>query len=108
MNVIKCNISINEADTSIEISGLEDDSIIIDYSDDIDFTILVTTLGKVIDQGKKIFVEKDNIPTGISDKLNLVLLTIDRIFESYNKVLDEHNPGDEEDDEQYNNDDLPF
>lgn len=48
MNTITCNIKVNELNKNIDISGLVDENIIIDYSDDIDFTELVTVLGKTI------------------------------------------------------------
>ncbi|MGB4655055.1 MAG: hypothetical protein WBH98_06455 [Bacteroidales bacterium] len=120
MNTITCNIKVNELNKNIDISGLVDENIIIDYSDDIDFTELVTVLGKTIDKGEKVNVVKDNSSFDSSDKLNLILSTLANIFEAYNKVIDidKHNNEFQEVDEQRETDtncttiddnyDLPF
>lgn len=82
---INCSITINKETHKITISGLNKDYIEIDYTNDIDFTYLVTVLTEKIDEDKKInfsFEDKAN-----DEKLQFIINTIEEIIEIYNTNL---------------------
>jgi len=111
---IDCSVSINEADSQIEIIGLAEDNLIIDISKDIEFTPLVIKLASLIDNETEINLTNNN-GDELEDKSKLVLTTIDSIFESYNvsireeaKVEMEEGQIDETNNQIQEIDDLPF
>jgi hypothetical protein len=84
MDEITCNATIDIEDTNIVISGLTTTDIIINFSGDIDFTDLVSTLTEKIDECKKIIFKIDE---NTDEKLKLIIETLNSIFDSYNESI---------------------
>lgn len=93
------NITIDEPNELINLSGLTDNDLSIDYSSDIDFTELVQVLADMIDQEEDINVTCEEVDEE-KDKLKVVVETVESIFNKYNESLSIEP---EEDD-----DNLPF
>ena len=111
---INCTVSIIEADSLIEITGLSEDKLTINVSGDIDFTPLVLKLARLIDEECEITLINP-IDDALSDKYKLVLKTVGSIFESYNTTIIEEleeviEPDflEEKDNDTQTSDDLPF
>jgi hypothetical protein len=109
---VDCNIITNEPESLIEVIGLGQESLTIDYSGDIDFTPLVSELSSMIDKENEINLT-NTIDENFSDKTKLVLSTLDNIFESYNSTLQTDIEVEQTDSTPSNNifedgDDLPF
>jgi hypothetical protein len=83
-----CSLSIKEEDSQIEIIGLAEEKLVIDISGDIDFTPLVLKLASLIDEEEEINFN-NTVNEELADKSNLVISTIENIFESYNISINE-------------------
>ncbi len=80
------NITIDEPNELINISGLTDTNLSIYYSSDIDFTELVKVLANMIDQEEEISVTCEEVGAG-KDKLKVVVETVESILAKYNESL---------------------
>ncbi len=112
MAKINCSLSIIENDSKIEIIGLAEEKLIIDISGDIDFTPLVLKLASLIDKKEEINLNT-TVDKELEVRVNLVLLTIKNIFESYNISINEEEEvvegqRNEIYHEYQDNEDLPF
>lgn len=108
MEQVNTNISIEEGSKIINISGLGDEEVNIDYSGDVDFTELVSELTKCIDRDEQV---NFSIPQGFeNEKLIVVLNTIEDIFNKYNGIISEElDEGlEEQTSDAIIDDDLPF
>ena len=83
MDELKCNATTNLDTKEITISGLED-NLILNYTDDIDFTDLISKLTELIDEDKVLNFSCSESEDEIA---NLILNTINEIFEEYNNSL---------------------
>lgn len=101
MDEINIKIEIDNDIRKVIIQGLSDNPLEIDFSSDVDFTELVSTLTKLVDDLKKVVLEK--IDSTEDEKLNLIVETISSIFEKYNEAISKTDVTDESEDE-----DLPF
>ena len=86
-NTTKCNITINQEESIISINNLLEDDIEINYSDDVDFTPLISVMAEHIDTGNEIKTEIDLEDIELTDKLKLILDTIGDIIIKYNENL---------------------
>ena len=84
MEELKFNATINQENNEITISGLND-NIVLNYTDDIDFTELVSKLTESIDGDKVI---KFSCSEAEDEKEKLILNTINKICEEYNDCLE--------------------
>lgn len=85
MEKIECNSTIDVEKKQIYCTGLQTIPLIINYAGDIDFTELVSTLTTLIDEKKKIEFTINR--SADDDKLNLIIDTLERIFESFNAKI---------------------
>lgn len=92
-------IKIDEDQEQIQISGLSNDELTLDYKTDINFSSLVSILYQKIDQKEKLKVSAEH--KGENEKVNLVIETLEKIFEKFNDAIDQLEESDEVDD-------LPF
>lgn len=83
MEELTCNATINPDNNEITITGLKD-NIFLNYTDDIDFTELISKLTELIDEDKVIRFSCSEVE---DKKENLILNTINEIFEEYNNCL---------------------
>lgn len=84
---INCTMSIDEDSQNIKIANLAEEDIILNYSNDINFTNLVSLLTDKIDISKEIiltFNEEVN-----DEKTQLIINTITDIFNIYNESIKE-------------------
>ena len=79
-------LKINHEGKIINVTGITANSILIDFSGDIDFTKLVSELTHSIDSKKQLIPNKDN-DTSEDDTLKLVLTTIESIISEYNNTV---------------------
>lgn len=79
-------LKINHEGKIINVTGITANSILIDFSGDIDFTKLVSELTYSIDSKKQLIPNKDN-DTSQDDTLKLVLATIESIIGEYNNTV---------------------
>lgn len=79
-------LKINHEGKIINVTGITANSILIDFSGDIDFTKLVSELTYSIDSKKQLIPNKDN-DTSEDDTLKLVLATIESIIGEYNNTV---------------------
>lgn len=86
MNKISCKLTVNDANSSIYIEGLQDEKTIINYSGDINFTPLVSILTQKIDTETEIDLKHGNLDL-IDAKPKLVVDTLVSIIESYNESI---------------------
>lgn len=101
MDEISIKIEINNDISKVNIQGLPDNPLEIDFSGDVDFTELVSALTKLVDDSKRVVLEK--IDSVGDEKLKLIVETISSIFEKYNEAILKTDVTDESEDE-----DLPF
>ncbi len=79
-------LKINHEGKIINVTGITANSILIDFSGDIDFTKLVSELTYSIDSKKQLIPNKDN-DTSEDDTLKLALATIESIIGEYNNTV---------------------
>lgn len=91
-------VEFDSENQKINITGLIASSIEIDYSKDVDFTLLISHLTKFIDTSEVINLSIDSYDE-TDGKLKIVVETIQSIFEKYSESLEEILEEDE---------DLPF
>ncbi len=118
MKKITCNIQINKIDESITINGLNEKPLIIDYSKDVDFTSLVSSMVENIDINNKIEIKYELEKSENSSKLELIMNTIETIINKYNEQIEETTKDEntknslenilEYSEEQINAEDIPF
>jgi hypothetical protein len=83
---LNCVLEINETESRISIKGLKEESFIIEYSGDVDFTPLVSLLTECMDNDANIdLADVDN--KGLNEKTKLIIETIVSIIKSYNKCI---------------------
>jgi len=87
MEELDVNATTNQDNNEITISGLKD-NIVLNYTDDIDFTELISKLTELIDEDKVI---KFSCSEADDEKEKLILNTINKIFEEYNNCLKTEN-----------------
>lgn len=104
MAAINCELQIDQDGEQIGISGLQDDDIIIDISNDVDFTEMVSLLSNLINRNEEIELTKTEVE---DEKIRLIVGTITDIISSFNHNLDK---GDEfiREATSESTDDLPF
>lgn len=83
MEELTCIATTNQDDNEITISGLKD-NIALNYTDDIDFTELISKLTELIDEDKVLKFSWSESEDKIA---NLILNTINEFFEEYNNSL---------------------
>ena len=83
MEELTCIATTNQDDNEITISGLKD-NIALNYTDDIDFTELISKLTELIDDDKVLKFSWSESEDKIA---NLILNTINEFFEEYNNSL---------------------
>jgi len=81
------NLTFDEENQKVEISGLKDSVIEISYESDVDFTELVSLLTGYIDSSEEVTLEVENLEDQES-KLGIVVQTIQSIFEKYTESLE--------------------
>lgn len=101
MDEINIKIEIDNDNSKVNIQGLPDNLLEIDFNGDVDFTELVSALTKLVDDSKKVVLGK--IDYVEDEKLKLIVETISNIFEKYNEAILKTDVTDESGDE-----DLPF
>lgn len=84
---LNCTLTVDEGNKKAIITGLQADDFEIDFTSDIDFTDLVSTLTEQIDTQKSIELSLEEEPT--DEKIKLITDTIKEIFEIYNNNLTE-------------------
>lgn len=101
MEEINIKIEIDNDNSKVNIQGLPDNPLEIDFNGDVDFTEIVSSLTKLVDDSKSVVLEKlDSIE---DEKLKLIVETISSIFSKYNEAILKTDVTDESDDN-----DLPF
>ena len=106
--MIELNTKFEEEELIIEFSGedLEDKSLNISITDDVDFKELVDYLITIIPNQNKLTVTNEELPdVENADKLRIIQETVNEIIEQFNSSVDELK---EEEEEEDNADDLPF
>ena len=83
MDELEVNATTNQDNNEITISGLKN-NIVLNYTDDIDFTELISKLTELIDEDKVI---KFSCLDAVDEKEKLILNTLNKIFEEYNNCL---------------------
>ena len=83
MDELNCKATINQDNSEIIIAGLKND-IVLNYTDDIDFTDLISELTISIDEGNAVKLSCSKTKDG---KEKLILNTINEIFDEYNNCL---------------------
>ncbi|MFH5834259.1 hypothetical protein [Halalkalibaculum sp. DA384] len=111
MDSIDSHIKIDETTKSLIVSGVSEDQLSIDYTDDVDFTELVIALTKCVDKEVEInCITPDEIQ---DDKLNIIISTIEDIYEKYNQAISEEIKDEDESSDvieinEVDKNDLPF
>jgi len=86
MSEVTANITINESDKVISLTGIRADTININFSGDIDFTELVEELTKLIDKRNTIVLNKPS--SAVEDeKITMVVSTLTEIVNKYNESI---------------------
>lgn len=98
-------LTVDSTDSTISISGIATEDVIIAYEKDIDLTELVMIFSKRIDTGAAISIEMP--PDNQDEKVALVLSTIQQIVEAYNASLEQPKE-DCETVSETDDDDIPF
>lgn len=78
-------LAVNSGVSKINISGIGDDELVIEYSGDIDVTELVDRLADAIDGGSAFVITPP--PEEVDEKAALVLETIKNIVQKFNEVV---------------------
>lgn len=104
MDNIQCSVNIDSENKIITLQGLTTDDLIINFTDDVDFTEFVSTLTSLIDNSKKI--ELASFETDTDEKLKLIMETISGIIDKYNESISDNNLPIQEN--SFEQDDLPF
>lgn len=89
MDNIQCVVNIDNENKQINLQGLTETDLQIDFNSDVDFTELVSTLTKLIDDSKKIVFT--NSETATDEKLTLIIDTISGIIDKYNEAISNDN-----------------
>lgn len=96
MSEITCEISVNEEDHLLTITGLNN-QVDLDYTSDVDFTQLVKELTVFIDEEKTVKLELQHDTD--DKKLEIILKTIENIFSSFDEAININSDEDNHDDE---------
>lgn len=91
MDELDCKATINQDNNEIIIAGLKN-NIVLNYTDDIDFTNLISELTISIDEGNTV---KLSLQETKDEKETLILNTINEIFDEYNNCLKRENTTEE-------------
>ena len=91
MDELNCKATINQDNNEIIIAGLKNE-IVLNYTDDIDFTDLISELTISIDEGNAV---KLSCSKTKDEKEKLILNTINEIFDEYNNCLKRENTTEE-------------
>lgn len=84
---ITISISADETANTIKLNGFpEQAELIIDISGDVDFTKLVESLEKLIDQDKQVSFNLPDLSSS-NDRTRLVISTVKEILDAYNQSL---------------------
>lgn len=82
------NLSINEENKVINLTGISESAISIDYSGDVDFTRLVSGLASFMDN-KLLLSPSSNNGNSDESSIMLILDTIKKIIDEYNLEVEE-------------------